>query len=57
MRDEGRRSAVQVINVGESDLVLHQGEYVGEADQVATIDVEETTTKQPEDEETLSKEA
>ena len=57
MRDEGRRSAVQMINVGESDFILRQGEYVGEAEQVATIDGEETTTKQPEDEETLSEEA
>ena len=57
MRDEGRRSAVQVINRCESHFVLRQGEYVGEAEQVATIDGEETTTKQPEDEETLSKEA
>ena len=57
MRDERRRLAVQVINVGESDFVLRQGEYVGEAEQVATIDGEETTTKQPEDEETFSKEA
>ena len=57
MRGEGRRSAVQVMNVGESDFVLRQGEFVGEAEQVVTIDGEETATKQPEDEETLSKEA
>ena len=34
MRAEGRWSAVQVINVGESDFVLCQGEYVGEAEEV-----------------------
>ena len=57
MRDEGRRSAVQVINVGESDFVLRQEEYVGEDEQIASIDGEETTTKQPEDEEAHSKKA
>ena len=29
MRDEGRRSAVQVMNVGESDFALRHGEYIG----------------------------
>ena len=31
MRDEGRRSAVQVMNVGEKDFVLRRGEFIGEA--------------------------
>ena len=29
MRDEGRRSAVQVMNVDEKDFVLRQGEFIG----------------------------
>ena len=56
MRDEGGRSADHVMKVGESDFVLRQGDFVGEAEQVATVDGEETTTKQPEDEEALSEE-
>ena len=43
MRDEGCRSAVQVMNVGESDFFLRQGELVSEAEQVTTVDGEETT--------------
>ena len=57
MRDEEIRSAIQVINVSESDLVLRHAEYVGKAEQVATIDGEDTTKKQPEDEEAHSKKA
>ena len=31
MRDEGRCSAVQVMNVGEKDFVISHGEFIGEA--------------------------
>ena len=44
MRDEGRRSAVQVMNVGERNFVLRQGEYIGEAEQVATVDNAQATS-------------
>ena len=34
MRDEGRRSAVQVLNVSNEDYVVGRGEFFGEAEQV-----------------------
>ena len=34
MRDEGRRSTVQVMKLGEKDFVLRRGEFIGEAEQV-----------------------
>ena len=37
MRDEGRRSAIQVMNVSDDDFVLRRGEFIGEAEQVTTI--------------------
>ena len=45
MRDEGRHSAVQVMNVGVKDFVLRHGEYIGEAEQVTTVDNEEITSR------------
>ena len=51
MRVEGRRSAVQVMNDGESDIVLRQGDFIGEAEQVATVDNEERTSRPPDGEE------
>ena len=40
MRDEGRRSTIQVMNVSEEDFVLHRGEFIGEAEQVTVVDNE-----------------
>ena len=37
-RDKGRRSAVQVMNVGERDFVLRHVEFIGEAEQVSAVD-------------------
>ena len=56
MRDEGRQSAVQVMNVGERDFVLRQGVY-REAEQVTTVDSGEKNARQPEGEGVLSEEA
>ena len=50
LRGEGRRSAVLVINVGERDFILRQGEVIGEAEQVTTVDSGEKNTRQPEGE-------
>ena len=57
MRDEGRRSAVQVMNVGEKDFVLRQGEFIGESEPVNTVDDGERIAKPPEGADVLSKEA
>ena len=57
MRDEGRRSAVQVMNVCEKDFVLRQGEFIGEAEPVTTVDNGERIAKPPEGANFLSKEA
>ena len=48
MRDEGCRSVVQVMNVGEKDFVLRQGEFIGEAEPVTTMDNGERIAKPPE---------
>ena len=40
MRDDGRRSAIQVMNVSEEDFVLRRGEFIGEAEQVTAADNE-----------------
>ena len=40
MRVEGRRSAVQVINMNQEDFVIGRGEFIGEAEQVAAADNE-----------------
>ena len=44
MRDEGRRSAIQVMNASEEDFVLHRGEFIGEAEKVTAADNEATAT-------------
>ena len=50
MRDEGRRSAVQAMNVGKKDFLLRQGEFIGEVEQVTTVENEEATSRPPEGE-------
>ena len=57
MRDEGRRSAVQVTNVGEKDLVLRQGEFIGEAEPVTTVNNGERIAKPREGRDVLSEKA
>ena len=57
MRDEGRRSAVQVMNVGEKDFVLRQGEFIGETAPVTTVDNGERIAKLPVGADVLSEEA
>ena len=57
MRDEGRRSAFQVMIVGEKDFVLQQGEFIGEAEPVTTVDNGERMAKPPEGADVLSEEA
>ena len=57
MRDEGRRPAVQVMNVGERDFVLRHGEFIGEAEKVTTVDNEEADSSPPDKEEDFSEEA
>ena len=47
MGDEGRRSAVQVMNIGEKDFVLRQDEFIGEAEPVTTVDNGERIAKPP----------
>ena len=42
MRDEERRSAVQVMNVSKKDFVLGRREFIGEAEQVTAADNEGT---------------
>ena len=56
MRDEGRRSAAQMMNVGE-DFVIRQGELIGEAEPVTTVDNGERIAKPPEGSVVLSEEA
>ena len=43
MRDKERRSAVQEMNVGDSDFALRHGEFIGEVERVMTVDNEERT--------------
>ena len=57
MRDEGRRSAVQLINVGEKDFVLWQGEFIGEDEPVTMVDNGERIAKLPVKADVLSEEA
>ena len=57
MRDEGRRSVVQVMNIGEKDFVLRQGEFIGEAEPVITVNNGERIAKPPEGAHVLSEEA
>ena len=57
MRDEGRRLAVHVMNVGEEDLVLRQGEFIGEAEPVTTVDKGERIAKPPEGADVLSEDS
>ena len=53
MRDEGSCSAVQVMNVGEKDFFLRHGEFIGEAEQVTTVESEEAASRSPEGEKVL----
>ena len=46
MRDEGRRSAIQVMNMSEVDFLQRRGEFIGEAEQV-TAAVDEGTPSRP----------
>ena len=57
MRDEERRSAVQVMNVGVKDFVLRQGEFIGEAEPVTTVGNGERIAKPSEWADVLSEEA
>ena len=57
MRDDGRRSAVHVINVSQEDFVLGQGEFIGEAEQVTAADNEGTAWRPSEGEDVDEKEA
>ena len=57
MRNEGRRSAVQMMNVGERNFVLRHGEYIGEAEQITTVDSDQTTSRPPKGEDVFSEEA
>ena len=50
MRDEGRRSAVQVINVSQEDFILGRGEFIGEIEQVTVADNEGTAWRPSEGE-------
>ena len=56
MRDEGRRSVAQVMNVGETDFVparrVHQ-----RIEQVTTVENEEAASRPPDQEEVFSEEA
>ena len=40
MRDEGRRSAIQVMNVSEEDFVVRRRGFIVEAEQVTEADNE-----------------
>ena len=57
MRDEGCRSAVQVMNQGEKDFDLRQEEFIGDAEPVTTVDNGERIANPPEGSHVLSKEA
>ena len=57
MRDKGRRSAVQVMNMSTEDFVLGRGEFVGEAEQVTAADNEETAWRPSEGENVVEEEA
>ena len=46
MRDEGRRSAIKVMNMREVDFLLRRGEFIGQAEQV-TAAVDEGTPSTP----------
>ena len=48
MRDEGRRSAIQVMNVSEDDFVLRRSEFIGEAEQVTAAVNEEAALRRAE---------
>ena len=57
MRDEGRRSAIQVMNVSEDDFVLRRGEFIDEAEQVTAADNEEAALRPSGGEEVFSEAA
>ena len=57
MRDEGRRSAIQVISVSQEDFVLGRGEFIGEAEQVTAADNEGTAWRPFEGEDVDEEEA
>ena len=50
MQDEGRSLAVQVMNVGEKDFVLHRGNFIDEAEQVTAADDDGAALRQSEGE-------
>ena len=50
MRGEGRQSVVQVMIVGDREFALCNGEFVGEAEHVVTVNNEERTPEAPEEE-------
>ena len=57
MRDEGRRSEIQVMNVGEKDLFLRHVEFMGKkAKRVTTAKNEEAASRPLEGEEVFSEE-
>ena len=45
MRHEGRRSAIQVMNVSKYDFVLRCSELIGEAEQVTAADNKEAALR------------
>ena len=47
MRDKGHRSAVRVMNVGESDFVLRHRKFNGEAERVTTLENKEASFRPP----------
>ena len=57
MRDERRRSAIQVMNVSENDFVLRRGEFICEAEQVTAADNEEAALRTSGGEEIFSEAA
>ena len=57
MRDEGRCSAVQVINVSQEDFVLGRGEFIEEAEQVTAAGNERTAWRPSEGEDVDEEEA
>ena len=57
MRDEGRRSAIQVMNTSEVDFLRRRGEFIGEAEQVTAVVDEETPSRPTKGEEVPSPDA
>ena len=57
MRDEGRRSAVQVMIVSKEDFFLGRGEFIGETEQVTAADNEGTAWRPSDGEDVFEEEA